>query len=72
MRLKRDMDLIRDFLLKIEAAQDKLSWKALIPQGTNEAEAQRILEHLKLLERRDWSAAPLCTFRGTVFQLILG
>ncbi len=47
--MKRDMDLIRDLLLKIEAG-NKISWKVLVPQGTSEPEAQRILEHLKLVE----------------------
>jgi hypothetical protein len=43
------MELIRDLLLKVEAASEKPSWKDLIPE-TDEDEQQRVLEHLKLVE----------------------
>jgi hypothetical protein len=42
------MDLIRDLLLKIEEAPRRVSWKDIVPEDN--AEAERVLEHLKLIE----------------------
>ncbi len=47
--MKRDMELVRELLLKVEAAPEKPSWKDLVA-AADEAEAQRILSHLKLIE----------------------
>ena len=51
--MKRDMDLIRDLLLKIENADAKPSWKDLISEGMDNDEVTKILEHLKLLKEAD-------------------
>jgi hypothetical protein len=48
-RVKRDLDLVRDLLLKIEAADHKLSWKELVPANDN-AQAEKILRHLQMME----------------------
>jgi hypothetical protein len=47
--MKRDMELVRTLLLKIEAAPNKPSWKELTA-GESEAQAHRTLAHLKLIE----------------------
>lgn len=47
--MKRDKELARELLLRIEAATSKPSFKELTPQS-DEAETSRVLEHLKLLE----------------------
>jgi Hypothetical protein (DUF2513) len=47
--MKRDMDLIRELLLKIEEATVKPSWRALAPQG-DETEIQRVIGHIRLLD----------------------
>ncbi len=47
--MKRDMDLVRELLLKIEDATIKPSWRALSPQG-DETEIQRVIGHIRLLE----------------------
>jgi hypothetical protein len=46
--MKRDMDLIRGLLLKIEEAPERVSWKSIVPEDNGEA--QRALAHLKLIE----------------------
>lgn len=62
-RLKRDMDLIRDLLLKIEAAPQKPSWKALTPKG-DDAESERILDHLKLIEEAGLTKSVIVSLQG--------
>jgi hypothetical protein len=47
--MKRDMELVRELLLKIEAATVKPSWRALAPQG-DETEIQRVIGHIRLLD----------------------
>jgi hypothetical protein len=47
--MKRDMDLVRELLLRIEEAADRPSWKALAPQG-DETETQRVIGHIRLLD----------------------
>lgn len=47
--MKRDMELVRDLLLKIEAAPGKPSWQDLTPRG-DDAETERIVEHLGLIK----------------------
>ena len=47
--MKRDMDLIRDLLLKIEEAPPKASWKVIVTTK-DDTEAERILWHLALIE----------------------
>jgi hypothetical protein len=44
--MKRDMDILRDLLLKIEEAPGKVSWKAIV-DGTDEEQKNK-LQHLKL------------------------
>jgi hypothetical protein len=48
--MKRDMELVRNLMLTLEARDDKPSWKDLIPEDSSESESQRILEHLKFIE----------------------
>jgi hypothetical protein len=47
--MKRDMDLVRELLLKIEAAPPRASWKAIVTTTDND-EAEKALWHLKLIE----------------------
>lgn len=47
--MKRDMDLIRSILLKVEEAPSKPKSQQFLDPN-DEAESQRVLQHLKLLE----------------------
>lgn len=47
--MKRDMDMVRDLLLKIEAAPPRASWKTVVTTTDND-EAKKALWHLKLIE----------------------
>jgi len=47
--MKRDMDLIRDLLLKIEEAPPKASWRVIVTTK-DDTESERILWHLALIE----------------------
>lgn len=47
--MKRDMDLVRDLLLKIEVEPPRASWKAIVPKS-DDAEGEKALWHLKLIE----------------------
>jgi hypothetical protein len=46
--MKRDMELVRALLLQIEAVPRKTTWKDLTPTD-DEAEAERVLDHLRLM-----------------------
>jgi len=46
--MKRDMDLVRDLLLKIEESSKPTS-SALLIQDANDEEKDRIIEHLRLM-----------------------
>ena len=47
--MKRDMDLIRDLLIRIEGSPHKPSWKELAATN-DDVETERILNHLELIE----------------------
>ena len=46
--MKRDMDLIRQLMLQVESSQEPSSIQ-LIPEGASDEEAERIIEHLRML-----------------------
>jgi Hypothetical protein (DUF2513) len=48
--LKRDLELVRSLLLKIEASDRKISWKELVP-AEDEAQARIVLQHLQMMEQ---------------------
>jgi hypothetical protein len=47
--LKRDMDLVRELLLKIEEAPPRSSWKAIVTTKDDD-EGEKALWHLALIE----------------------
>nr|WP_294510085.1 DUF2513 domain-containing protein [uncultured Rhodopila sp.] len=47
--MKRDMDLVRDILLKIESAPGKSSWNVLIDGVEGEDKQKLLLAHLPLM-----------------------
>jgi hypothetical protein len=61
--LERDMDLIRDLLLRIESASQKPSWKELTPEK-DEAEAERVLAHLKLIQDAGFTKSMVVNMGG--------
>jgi hypothetical protein len=59
----RDMELVRALLLQIEAVHEKASWKDLTPKD-DEAEAGRVLAHLKLIEEAGLTKSIVVNVQG--------
>ena len=46
--MKRDMDLVRELLLKVEEAQEPTS-NDLLPESATDSDYERVTEHLRML-----------------------
>lgn len=61
--MKRDMDVVRELLLRIEAAPQRPSWKAIVT-STDDAVSDNELWHLKLMEDAGLVASKPIFFQG--------
>jgi Hypothetical protein (DUF2513) len=60
---ERDMDLIRDLLLKIEETPPKSSWRVIVTTK-DDTEAERIFWHLALIEEAGFIKSTPVHLRG--------